>query len=112
MRQILCTFKTPDDYFEQLKRFNEQSRHGDTLAFLGAFGLRDGEVVRVGILVESCQQRTDLHMRIVGRRPSRVGAERGAPWRYQAVVTTEDAIWLQMFSSKMVTLKRVGHQVA
>lgn len=112
MRQILCKFETPDAYFAQLKRFDEFSRHGDTLAFLGAFGLRQGEVVKVALIVESCNQRTDLHMRVVDRRPSQVGAERGAPWRYQAVVVTEDAIWLQMFSSKMATLKRVGHVAA
>ncbi|RAL21698.1 hypothetical protein DL240_12655 [Lujinxingia litoralis] len=109
MRQILCTFDSPREYFAQLKRHDEFSRHGDTLAFLGAFGLRQGEVIKVSIVVESCDQRTDLHMRIVHRRPSAAGRDRGAPWRYQAVVTAEDAIWLQMFSSKMATLLRVGH---
>ncbi|MBA2663519.1 MAG: hypothetical protein H0U74_14620 [Bradymonadaceae bacterium] len=115
MRQIVCKFADERQFFHHLRRSSFRARKHDALCFLGDFDALPGEHVRVCVQVANCNQRYELNMTITTCRQSNAQniPSAGKLYRYQATVAPEDAIWLQMFASKLSTLSRVdSHAMA
>lgn len=118
MRHIVCRFKDEAHFFRHLSRSALAGRHGpkDTIAFLGNFDAEAGTDVRLTIVVANRDERYDVTMKVHGRRPMRchmpadVFSTPGVHetmWRYEAVVKAEDAVWLEMFASKLAMIQRI-----
>jgi hypothetical protein len=106
MRHIVCRFKDEAHFFRHLSRSTLRGSK-DTLAFLGDFEAESGDEVRLTLVVSNQSERYDVTMTVINRRASTVGQAGSAMWRYQAVVTERDRVWLEMFSSKLATMQRM-----
>jgi hypothetical protein len=106
MRHIICRFTDEAHFFRHLTR---SSRRGpkDTLSFLGNFDTEAGETVRLTLVVANQAERYDVTMEVLGRRPSTLNSDADL-WRYEAVVTEDDAIWLEMLASKLSMMQRMS----
>lgn len=111
MRHIVCRFKDEAHFFRHLTRSGRRGPK-NTLSFLGDFDAEDGTEVRLTLVVSNHSERYDVTMKVKSHRPM-LGAVKGlnadkAMWRYEAVVTDQDAIWLEMFASKLAMLQRMS----
>lgn len=111
MRRIICRFEDGPTFLEHIRRGKKPS-DPFTFSFLGEFGLRHTETIRVAIIIDDPGERHDLHLTIGGRRPTQAHTGEGPRWRYDAQPTREDAVWLQMLVAKFSTAQRLNHQAA
>lgn len=111
MRTIICRFADELDFFRHL-RAGKQAWGESNFSLLGAYDLREGEVVEIVALVSSLRERCRLRVKIADRRAVAVDtsdAPRGTARRYcyRCEVDGEDEVWLDMFVQKLRTLRRV-----
>lgn len=108
MRHIACRFEDGTTFLEHLEaHITDSGQIEPSLAFLGRFGLRIGELIRVVVLIEDTEESHTLHMRVADRRPTALGSGSGPRWRYTATPTREDRVWLQMLAGKCATYQRI-----
>ncbi|MFU8805591.1 MAG: hypothetical protein ACNA8W_17390 [Bradymonadaceae bacterium] len=106
MRHIVCRFKDEAHFFRHLTRSTLRGPR-DTLAFLGDFQATAGDEVRLTLVISNHAERYDVIMKVTNQRPSALGEAGADMWRYQAVVTERDSVWLKMFASKLTTMQRM-----
>lgn len=111
MRTIICRFADELDFFRHL-RAGKQAWGESNFSLLGAYDLREGEVVEIVALVSSVRERCRFRVEVADRRAVAVdasGAPRGTACRYcyRSEVLDEDEVWLEMFVQKLRTLRRV-----
>lgn len=108
MRHIVCRFENGKIFLDHLEpQLTDTGKLQPSLAFLGRFGLRIGELVRVVVLIEDTGESHTLYMRVSDRRPTVQGKGSGPRWRYTATPTAEDHVWLQMLATKCATYRRI-----
>lgn len=101
MRRLTRRYSDTATFLRDL-RLPLNRRSGDfQLSFLGDLSFRVGEVLRLAILIDDLKEHQELHLRITGRSPEvQSGEDIAVPWRYEAVPTLEDRVWMEMLFAK------------